>query len=79
MIIYYQLRQKLADVKPQYTDAFESLEEYLYFAEESTFYIYRFDTNAVLARGLQGFEQAKNDPQNSANQPGLLNWMLWKS
>lgn len=27
--------------------------------EESTFYIYRTDTNAVLARGIQGFEAAK--------------------
>jgi hypothetical protein len=59
MITYHQLRQKLADVKPQYTDVFERLEEYLYFAEQSTFYIYRTDTNAVLARGVQGFEQAK--------------------
>lgn len=27
--------------------------------EESTFYIYRTDTNAVLARGINGFEAAK--------------------
>lgn len=59
MITYHQLRQQLADVKPQYTDVFESLEEYLYFAEESTFYIFRTDNNVVLARGVQGFEQAK--------------------
>jgi len=59
MITYHQLKQKLADVKLQYTDVFESLEEYLYFAEESTFYIYRTDNNVILARGVQGFEQAK--------------------
>ena len=27
--------------------------------EESTYYIYRTDTNAVLARGINGFEAAK--------------------
>ena len=27
--------------------------------EESTFYIYRTDTNAILARGINGFEAAK--------------------
>jgi hypothetical protein len=27
--------------------------------EENTFYIYRTDTNAVLARGIKGYEQAK--------------------
>ena len=59
MITFRQLRQRLADVKLQYTDAFESFEGYLYFAEGSTFYIYRTDTNAVLDRGVQGFEQAK--------------------
>ena len=61
MITFHQLRKKLADVKLQYTDVFESFKEYLYFAEESTFYIYRTDTNAVLARGVQGFEQAPSE------------------
>ena len=28
-------------------------------SEESTFYIYRTDTNAVLAHGIKGFEAAK--------------------
>jgi hypothetical protein len=59
MITYHQLKQKLADVNVQYTDVFESFEEYLYFAEESTFYIFRTDNNVILARGVQGFEQAK--------------------
>ena len=59
MITYHQLKQKLPDVKLQDTDVFESFEEYLYFAEESTFYIFRTDNNVVLARGVQGFEQAK--------------------
>lgn len=28
-------------------------------AEDSTFYIFRTDTNSVLAKGIQGYEQAK--------------------
>ena len=59
MIIFKELRHRLAEVNIQYDDVFENLEEYLFFAEESTFYIYRTDTNSVLARGVQGFEQAK--------------------
>jgi len=59
MITFKELRRKLAEVNIQYDDVFESLEEFLFFAEESTFYIYRTDTNSVLARGVQGFEQAK--------------------
>jgi hypothetical protein len=59
VITYHQVRQNLADVKLQCTDVFESLAEYLYFAEELTFYIFRTDNNVVLARGVQGYEQAK--------------------
>jgi hypothetical protein len=59
MLTFKELRRKLAEVNIQYDDVFESLEEFLFFAEESTFYIYRTDTNSVLARGVQGFEQAK--------------------
>jgi hypothetical protein len=59
MITFKELRRRLAEVSIQYDDVFESLEEFLFFAEESTFYIYRTDTNSVLARGVQGFEQAK--------------------
>ena len=38
----------------------EKTDQILFFIyEESAFYIYRTDTNAVLARGIQGFEAAK--------------------
>ena len=59
MITFQRLKEKLSSLKLQYTEVFESLEEYLYFAEESTFYIYRNDTKAILAKGVRGFEQAK--------------------
>jgi hypothetical protein len=40
MITFHQLGQKLADVKLQYADAFERLEEYLCFAKGLIFRIY---------------------------------------
>ena len=41
--------------------------------EESTFYIYRTDTNAVLARGINGFEAAKARA-NQIRRTQNLNW-----
>ena len=40
-------------------------------AEESTFYIYRTDTNAVLARGVQGFDAAKEKANQLRKSHGL--------
>ena len=59
MITFKELRRKLAEANIQFYNVFESLEDFLLLAEESTFYIYRTDTNSILARGVQGFEQAK--------------------
>jgi len=39
--------------------------------EESTFYIYRTDTNAVLARGVPGFEAAKTKANQLRKSQGL--------
>jgi hypothetical protein len=39
--------------------------------EESTFYIYRTDTNAVLARGVPGFEAAKTKANQLRKSHGL--------
>ena len=41
--------------------------------EEHSFYIFRTDTNAVLARGIQGFEAAKN----RANELRKSNGLKW--
>lgn len=41
--------------------------------EESTFYIYRTDTNAVLARGINGFEAAKTRA-NQIRKTQNLKW-----
>jgi hypothetical protein len=39
--------------------------------EELSFYIYRTDTNAVLARGIQGFEAAKSRANELRKHHGL--------
>ena len=40
-------------------------------SEEYSFYIYRTDTNAVLARGIQGFEAAKAKANELRKSQGL--------
>ena len=39
--------------------------------EEHSFYVYRTDTNAVLARGIQGFEAAKERANQLRKSHGL--------
>jgi hypothetical protein len=41
--------------------------------EENTFYIYRTDTNAVLARGIKGYESAK-ERASQIRQSNKLKW-----
>ena len=41
--------------------------------EENTFYVYRTDTQAVLAKGIKGYEQAKNRA-NRFRQSMNLRW-----
>jgi len=42
-------------------------------AEENTFYVYRTDTQAVLAKGIRGYEQAKSRA-NRFRQSMNLRW-----
>ena len=39
--------------------------------EDFSFYVFRTDTNAVLARGIQGFEAAKSKANDFRKQNGL--------
>jgi hypothetical protein len=48
----------------------ESVED---LAEENTFYVFRTDTQAVLAKGIKGYEQAKNRA-NRFRQALNLRW-----
>jgi len=43
-------------------------------SEEHSFYIFRTDTNAVLARGIQGFEAAKS----RANEMRKIHGLKWE-
>ena len=58
MVTFKQLRYRLGEVVERLEHQ-AILEEFLELDEDSTFYIYRADTNAVLARGIHGFEAAK--------------------
>ena len=44
-----------------------------YLAEENTFYVFRTDTQTVLAKGIKGYEQAKNRA-NRFRQAMNLRW-----
>ncbi|NQV75464.1 MAG: hypothetical protein HQ491_05385 [Bacteroidetes bacterium] len=52
VITFKELRKKLSEVEIIDHGYADSLEEWILLDENSTFYIYRTDTNAVLARGL---------------------------
>ncbi len=58
---------------PPIPSALLTTEEINDFLEEYTFYVYRSDTNAVLARGIQGFEAAKARA-NQIRQSHGLKW-----
>jgi len=67
MVILKQFRQQLIER----VDHAHHLDEYLALGEDSTFYVYRTDTNAVLARGIQGFEAAKERANQIRKSHGL--------
>jgi hypothetical protein len=63
MISFHELRRRLAEpsasdpVDP--VDVLGLIEELLALLEGGTFYIFRTDTNSVLARGIPNYESAK--------------------
>lgn len=69
MITFKEFRQRLVER----VDHAHDLDEYLTLDEDSAFYIYRTDTNAVLARGIQGFEAAK-EKANQIRKSHNLKW-----
>jgi len=71
MITFKELRRRLSESTGEPVDMFELLEEWLYLFEDSTFYIYRTDTNAVLAAGIKGFEAAKRRASELRKSLGL--------
>ena len=71
MITFKELRRRLAESAGEPDDLFSLLEEWFYLFEESTFYIYRTDTNSVLATGINGFEAAKRRASELRKSLGL--------
>ena len=56
---------------PPIPSALLTAEETEELEEEHSFYVYRTDTNAVLARGIQGFEAAKSRANELRKSHGL--------
>jgi hypothetical protein len=71
MITFKELRRRLTESAGEPEDVFDLLEEWFYLFEDSTFYIYRTDTNAVLATGIKGFEAAKRRASELRKSLGL--------
>lgn len=71
MITYKELIRRLNESAAEPVDIFELFEEWFQLFEDSTFYIYRTDTNAVLATGINGFEAAKRRASELRKSLGL--------
>ena len=71
MITFSELRRRLSESTSEPVDIYDLLEEWFNLFEDSTFYIYRTDTNAVLATNIQGFEAAKAKASQLRRSLGL--------
>ena len=70
-ITFKELRRRLAESTNEPVDTHDFLEEWFNLSEDSKFYIYRTDANAVLATGINGFDAAKNRASQLRNSLGL--------
>jgi hypothetical protein len=73
---YKQIVQRILGIMREQRDLSRSTtpcESVEALAEESTFYIFRTDTQTVLAKGIKGYEQAKNRA-NRFRQAMNLRW-----
>ena len=73
LLVIKKHRRKKGEAQemPPIPSALLTAEETEEFEEEHSFYVYRTDTNAVLARGIQGFEAAKNRANELRKSHGL--------
>ena len=73
LLIIKKNRRKKDDPQemPPIPSALLTAEETEELEEEHSFYVYRTDTNAVLARGIQGFEAAKERANQLRKSHGL--------
>ena len=71
MITFKELRSRLAEATCEPVDIYDFMEEWFNLFEDSTFYIYRVSTGAVLATNIQGFEAAKAKASQLRKSLGL--------
>ena len=73
LLIIQKNRRKKGEAQemPPIPSALLTAEETEELEEEHSFYVYRTDTNAVLARGIQGFEAAKERANQLRKSHGL--------
>ena len=73
MVVVKKHRRKKGEPPemPPIPSALLTIEEIEQLGEDYTFYVYRTDTNAVLARGIQGFEAAKSRANQLRKSHGL--------
>ena len=71
MITFNELRRRLAESTSEPVDIYDLFEEWFNLFEDSTFYIYKVSTGAVLATNIQGFENAKSRASHFRKTLGL--------
>ncbi len=73
LLVVKKNRRKKGEAQemPPIPSALLTAEETEELEEEHSFYVYRTDTNAVLARGIQGFEAAKERANQLRKSHGL--------
>jgi hypothetical protein len=71
MITYKELVRRLYESTSEPVDIYDLFEEWFNLFEDSTFYIYRVDTGAVLATNIKGFEAAKRKSSDLRKTLGL--------
>ena len=71
MITFQELRRRLAESTSEPVDIYDLFEEWFNLFEDSTFYIYKVSTGAVLATNIQGFEAAKSKASQLRKSLGL--------
>jgi hypothetical protein len=70
-ITFRELRRRLSESTSEPVDIYDLFEEWFNLFEDSTFYIYKVSTGAVLATNIQGFEAAKAKASQLRKSLGL--------
>ena len=71
MITFKMLMSRLAEATCEPVDIYDFMEEWFNLFEDSTFYIYKVSSGAVLATNIQGFEAAKAKASQLRKSLGL--------